>query len=144
MLDDLNNEIDDELLAGFLDDSFVVTENLKDLLGKFKAVEDVAIFEQFGQQVDRVMGAAYTLCLNDLGDLTKLGKELGYKASQVNEIAKLLVIQSLLSQLVRMVDKMLKSYDKKEQFDSTESKLLLKRLTEASDQLGDLRTTVKI
>lgn len=144
MLDDQNNEIDDELLAGFLEDSFGVLENLKELLGNFKAVGDVVIFEQFGQQIDRVMGAAYTLCLNNLGDLTKLGKELGYKASQVNELAKLLVIQSLLSQLVRMIDKMLKSYDKKEQFDSTETKLLLKRLEKASEQLGDLRTTVKI
>lgn len=144
MLDDKNNEIDHELLNAFLEESFMVLEGLKILMENFKSPTDNLCFEQFGQQVDRIMGAAYTLSLGDLGDLAKLGKELGYKSSQVKEIGKLLAIQSLLSQLIKSIEVILNGYKKNQKPVLEEISLLLNRLTVASNQLGDLRISVKV
>ena|SRR3989344_568343 len=144
MLDDKNNEIDHELLTSFLEESFEVLEGLKDLMENFNGHADISCFEQFGQQVDRIMGAAYTLSLGDLGDLAKLGKELGYKSSQVKEIGKLLAVQSLLSQLIKSIEVILNGYKKNQKPVSEEVSLLLNRLTGASNQLGDLRISVKV
>ncbi len=144
MLDDKNNEIDQELLAAFVEESFEVLESLKSLMENFKSPLDNLCFEQFGQQVDRIMGAAYTLSLGELGDLAKLGKELGYKSSQVKEIGKLLAVQSLLSQLIKSIEIILIGYQKNQKPVAEDVSLLLNRLTGASNQLGDLRISVKV
>ena len=39
-------------------------------------------FEKFGQMIDRIMGAATTLGLPVIGDISNMGKSLGYKLSQ--------------------------------------------------------------
>lgn len=144
MLDDKKNEIDVELLEGFLEESYAVLADLKIILASFKGTSDAPIFEKYGQQIDRIMGAAYTLSLNELGDLAKLGKELGYKTSQIKQVAKLLTMQSLLSQLLRTMEKILNSYQKNQTPDYDEAHQLINRLNTASDQLGDLRISVKV
>lgn len=143
MLDDNGDEIDKELLDIFLKESFDVNERLSIFLSDFVKTSDNKHFESFGQQVDRIMGAAFTLSLNEVGELAKLGKELGYKSSQVKELPKLLVIHSLLGQLVRSMQGILKGIKKGQRHNSEELSPLLKRLKEANTQLGDLRVTVK-
>lgn len=143
MLDDNGVEIDRDFLKFFLEESDVVMRNLKNFLKLFLVSEDPKQFEQFGQQVDRLMGAAYTLSLNFFGDLSKMGKEIGYKSSQLTEIEKLLVIQSLLSQLVKSLSAILKQYKKDINPDYSEFHSLLERLQEANKNLGNLRATVK-
>jgi hypothetical protein len=143
MLDDNGVEIDHDFLKFFLEESDVVMRNLKSFLKLFIENEDPKNFEQFGQQVDRLMGAAYTLSLNFFGDLSKMGKEIGYKSSQLTEIEKLLVIHSLLSQLVKSLSAILKKYKKDINPDYSEFHSLLERLQEANKNLGNLRATVK-
>ena len=143
MLDDNGVEIDHDFLSFFLEESIVVMGNLKKFLKLFIENEDPKNFEQFGQQVDRLMGAAYTLSLNFFGELSKMGKEIGYKSSQLNEIEKLLVIHSLLSQLVKTLNAILKQYKKDLNPDTSEFHPLLERLQEANRNLGNLRATVK-
>jgi hypothetical protein len=144
MLDDTGSEIDQDFLTFFLEESFIVLENLKDCLKQFNQSQDPHSFENFGQQVDRLMGASYTLSLNFFGDLSKMGKEIGYKSSQITDIEKLLVIQSLLSQLVKALSRMLKQYKKGLNLDTNEFRPLLERLEDANRNLGNLRATVKI
>ena len=144
MLSDNGDKIDPDLLASFLAESTDVVTNLKIFLTEFTEPSQNVCFEKFGQQVDRIMGAAYTLSLNEVGNLAKLGKELGYKSSQVNEIGKLLTVQSLLSQLVRILENILKGIKKGQRHNSEDVIPLLKRMTEASSQLGDLRVSVKV
>lgn len=143
MLNDAGLEIDEEFLGYFLEESTEVISSLKSLVQSFDGVEDNGNFEKFGQQVDRIMGAAYTLSLKCVGDLAKMGKELGYKSSQVTEIDKLLVIQSLLSQLVRALDAIIKSFHRRLQPNFYEFEPLLRRLQKASRDLGNLRTSVE-
>lgn len=144
MKDDNGNEIDQEILDDFLETSFNVLQNLRESLLAFNGVEAVLVFESFGQQIDRIMGSAYTLSLNSMGELTKYSKELSYKASQVKQIGKLLAIQSLLSQVIRIMEKMLTKYQKDINETPEELSVLVERLKIASDQLGDLRTSVKV
>lgn len=144
MLSDNGEKIDSDLLASFLMESTEVVTNLKIFLTDFTDPSQNVCFEKFGQQIDRIMGAAYTLSLNEVGNLAKLGKELGYKASQVEEVGKLITVQSLLSQLVRALESILKGIKKGQRHNSQEIALLINRLTDASLKLGDLRVSVKV
>lgn len=143
MLNDAGLEIDQDFLNFFLEESFLVLVNLKDCLKQFSLTEDPRFFETFGQQVDRLMGAAYTLSLNFFGDLSKMGKEIGYKSSQLVDVEKLFVIQSLLSQLVKALERILKQFKKGLSPDMSGYRPLLERLEEANKGLGQLRATVK-
>jgi hypothetical protein len=143
MLNDAGIEIDQDFLNFFLEESFLVLVNLKDCLKQFSLTEDPRFFETFGQQVDRLMGAAYTLSLNFFGDLSKMGKEIGYKSSQLVDVEKLFVIQSLLSQLVKALERILKQFKKGLSPDMSGYRPLLERLEEANKGLGQLRATVK-
>jgi hypothetical protein len=143
MLDDTGVEIDQDFLNFFLEESFIVLGNLKKSLKQFSETEDPRFFEIFGQQVDRLMGAAYTLSLTFFGDLSKLGKEIGYKSSQLAEVEKLFVIQSLLSQLVKALERILKQFKKGLYPDMSGYRPLFERLEEANKGLGNLRATVK-
>lgn len=120
----------------------VLTE-LQIIVRSFSDNLDKSLLESYGQQVDRIMGAAYTLSLNTVGDLAKYGKELGYKGSQVEEPAKLFSVQSLLSQLVRALEDIMRSLHKGKQPDFKDYHHLLIRLSKASENLGDLRASVK-
>ena len=144
MLNDDGEKIDPHLLNSFIRESSEVIENLKSFLAEFTEPSQNECFEKFGQQVDRVMGAAFTLSLNEMGELCRLGKELGYKSSQVSEISKLLTVQSLLSQLVKILENILKSLKSGQREKSEDVAPLLKRMTEASAMLGNLRTSVKV
>jgi hypothetical protein len=144
MLNDSGTEIDEEFLGFFLEESVEVVSHLKNFVKSFKKINDKHFFEKFGQQVDRIMGAAYTLSLTSIGDLSRMGKELGYKSTEVNDIEKLLVIQSLLAQLAKALDKIMKDLKKGKQFDHQEFRPLYERLAKASQDLGNLRTSVSV
>lgn len=140
MLNESGSEIEEEFLDAFLEESFEIITHLKNELSNFSG--NKVTFEVYGQQVDRLMGAAYTLSLISLGDLARAGKELGYKGSQIDDISKLITIQSLLGQLTRALENVLKSLRKGINPDMNEYSVLLKRLIKASNDLGDLRVTV--
>ncbi len=144
MLNDSGIEIDDEFLQIFLDESQEVLDEMKQFLESFREASDNHFFEQYGQKVDRIMGAAFTLSLNDVGTLARYGKELGYKSSQIQDTNKLLVIHSLLSQLHKALDGIIKGFRKGNRPDPAELSPLLVRLEAANKQLGDLRASVKI
>lgn len=140
MLNESGSEIEEEFLDIFLEDSFQIISHLQNVLATFSGNREA--FEIYGQQIDRLMGAAYTLSLISLGDLARAGKELGYKGSQVEDISKLITIQSLLGQLTRALEQVLKSFQKGVSPDMSDYSVLLKRLIKANNDLGDLRVTV--
>lgn len=144
MINDSGLEIEKEFLDSFLSESFEVLASLKELVSQFSKVEDNHLFETYGQNVDRIMGAAFTLSLNELGELAKMGKELGYKAGQVNDLPKLLSVQSLLSQLAKSLEEILKKMKKGHTPDFSLYHPLLHKLKKASAHLGDLRISVKV
>lgn len=142
MLNDSGAHIEEEFLDTFLEESFQVISSLQEILGSFSGNKES--FERYGQQIDRIMGAAYTLSLVSLGDLARVGKELGYKGSQVDDISKLIAIQSLLGQLTRGIETILKSLRSGVNPGMNDYEILLKKMVKASNDLGDLRVTVKV
>lgn len=75
-----------EIVIEFCNESDELLEQLRDTLDEFEdKPENHKLLEEFGQTVDRIMGASKTLGLNDLGHLCQMGKIIGYKGSQVKE-----------------------------------------------------------
>ncbi len=137
-------QVDQELLDGFIQETQAILDSTQISLTDFTTSKDPVCFEKFGQEIDRVMGAALTLGFQDVGDLARLGKEVGYKSSQINELPKLLVIHSLLLQLNKELQRHVKILKKGSDFDHTDMSFLTKKLQKASDDLGDLRASVKV
>lgn len=143
MLNDSGIEIDDEFLVDFSSESQELLLEMKECMSKFKEATDNHYFEQYGQKVDRIMGAAFTLALNDIGNLARYGKEIGYKSSQITDTGKLLTIHSLLSQLLKTLESTIKGLTKGIRPDPSELAPLMTRLDAANKQLGDLRASTK-
>jgi chemotaxis protein histidine kinase CheA len=83
---DINDPDMKEIVIEFCDESDELLEKLKDTLDEFE--DDPArgeLLEIFGQTIDRIMGAAKTLGLAEIGDLCQMGKIIGYKGSQTKE-----------------------------------------------------------
>ncbi len=86
MMIDINDPDMCEIVDEFCNESGELLEHLRDTLDKFEDdPESPKLLEEFGQTVDRIMGASKTLGLEDLGHLCQMGKIIGYKCSQVNE-----------------------------------------------------------
>jgi hypothetical protein len=143
MINDSGSEIDKEFLDIFLDESSEILSTLNECLNHFNDPEDTHYFEKYGQHVDRLMGTAYTLSLNFIGDLSKMGKELSYKSTQLTDMTKLIVVHSLLSQLQRSLVLILKCFRHGIQPDLEEYRPLLVRLKIANESLGGLRNTLE-
>jgi chemotaxis protein histidine kinase CheA len=81
----------------------VVDEFCEESLGLLKQLEEILEemeddgptsknLEQFGQIIDRIMGAANSLGAFDVGTFCEMGKIIGYKSSQVQGNIKLLEV----------------------------------------------------
>lgn len=77
-----------EIINEFCDESDELLEQLRDGLDNFEDDSTQAHYlEEFGQTIDRIMGAAQTLGANNIGELCQMGKIIGYKASQSKQVA---------------------------------------------------------
>ncbi len=137
------SNLDPELLDEFLKDSFEIVERAKILMQDFSSTQDPHCFEEFAQAIDRIMGVAYTFGLKEIGDMTRMGKEIGYKTSQISDIHKQLSIQSILSQLVKETEKNLRNIAKGVFIASENTLPLVQKLNQVNAGLGDLRSSVK-
>lgn len=135
-------DLDQEILDGFLEESFEIAVKLRDYLDAFSQTSNPKNFENYGQNIDRIMGAAKSIGLMELGELCLLGKELGYKASQVKDVHQQMSLQSHLSQLLRQMEKVLGLLKKHKPEKDPETAPLIKKLKEVSKKLGNLRATV--
>lgn len=83
---DINDPDMKEIVIEFCDESDELLEDLRDILDEFEDhPEEPKHLEKFGQTVDRIMGAAKTLGLKEIGHLCQMGKIIGYKGSQAKE-----------------------------------------------------------
>jgi hypothetical protein len=137
-------KFDEELVHEFLVESKDLLVQCSESLSNFSSSGDVKCFEKFGLFIDRVMGASYTMGFNLLGDLAKLGKQIGYKSSQLEDMEKLLSSQSVLSQLTKEMNKILKVIQMEGRDEAFESSVLVAKLEKANNGLGDIRASVKI
>ena len=137
-------DLDEGLIHEFVEESRDLLEKCRVTLTQFADRGEPKCFEEFGLYIDRIMGASFTMGFNQIGELSKLGKQIGYKSSQVEDIDKLHTSQSLLSQLIKEIERILKAVLLNKEELRNESTTLLARLEKANEALGDLRASVKI
>ena len=137
-------QYDQEIIQDFINETNEILSLTYVSLSRFIEDPNPVCFENYGQNIDRVMGAALTLGFADLGNLARLGKEIGYKSSQINDINRLLVVHSLLSQLNKEIVKVVRHLQHNRPHDNESVKIFIRKLQRASDELGDIRASVKI
>lgn len=104
---DINDPDMKEIVIEFCDESDQLLEELRNILDEFEDDPEAALLEKYGQTVDRIMGAAKTLGLNELGDLCQMGKIIGYKGSQAKEEALREVTSGVLFDLCDLLEVLL-------------------------------------
>lgn len=72
-----------EVVLEFCEESEKQFDELEKILEDLEEdPKKLELLESFGQVIDRVMGAAQTLGVEDISTFCELGKSIGYKASQ--------------------------------------------------------------
>ena len=100
-----------EIIVEFCDESLELLDELEACLEELE--EDptkTAKLEQFGQVIDLIMGAAKSIGADEIATFCDLGKAIGYKSSQIKDVALLEVVAAILFDahdlLGRMVDQL--------------------------------------
>jgi chemotaxis protein histidine kinase CheA len=62
--------------------------------------------EKFGQIIDRIMGAAKSIGASEIAKFCELGKLIGYKSSQINDVPLIEVVVAILFDSLHMLRKM--------------------------------------
>ena len=65
--------------------------------------------ENFGQVIDRIMGAAKSIGANEIATFCQLGKVIGYKSSQIIDIPLIEVVIAILFDSLEMLRKMIEA-----------------------------------
>lgn len=131
-----------EILEGFCQESDELFEKLEEVLEDFEDdPSNTSKLEEYGQIIDRIMGAAKSIGLDDIGKICELGKIIGYKSSQAKEPELLEVVSAVLFdalEILRDMNDKLKSGD----FDglsNVNSKAFKSRMKWISDKFKDIQ-----
>lgn len=150
-------DLDKEILKEFQEESKTLISYMLEILetveGNFKQVQRL---EDYGQNVDRIMGGAKSLALaappghfvHKIGDYAALCKAVGYKASQIKDNPGFFdICVALLLDATEMLEEMIENLDGGESQDMKAilSSTFLDRLRWVSSQFSpDVRASVEI
>lgn len=102
-----------EIVDEFVVESLGLCEELEGYIEEMDDnLENSAAFENFGQVIDRIMGAAKSFQAERTSALCELGKTIGYKASQTDSIQLREITVGCLEDLLEMLEGILKSIEK--------------------------------
>ena len=109
----LNDPEMKEVVDDFCKESEDLFEQLEDVLEDLEDdPSDSAKLEQFGQTIDRVMGAAKSIGLEEIATFSELGKTIGYKSSQVEDMPLREVVIAILFDALDLLKKMVAALKK--------------------------------
>lgn len=100
--------MDKELIRGFCEETDSLINELIQITQVFEDTKDSTLLEEFGQVIDRIMGAAYTLELDEIGRFCELGKKIGYKASQSKNPKLMELAGPILADAAEILNAMIK------------------------------------
>jgi len=104
----LNDPDMKEIVENFCDEATILFSELGDLIVVLEEEPlDANSMEQFGQTIDRIMGAAKSIGADEIGTFCELGKVIAYKASQSKEDALLTVVVAVLADAVDLLSMMI-------------------------------------
>jgi chemotaxis protein histidine kinase CheA len=95
-----------EIVLTFCQESEELIKQLNSILEDFEKAYDAKYLENFGQIIDRMMGAAQSLGAMEIGKFCEMGKIIGYKASQASDPQLLELAAPILMDAVELVDNM--------------------------------------
>lgn len=107
--------IDAELLQGFKEESTGILNELKAVIEKLEDVTTefpVALMQDFSQKIDRIMGAAKTIAMEDpshlglqrISALAELCKHIGYKAAEQKELKLVPIFTAFWSDVITITE----------------------------------------
>lgn len=103
-----------EIIEDFCKESEGIYNDLEEMLDDYEDSSDPKKLEEFGQVIDRVMGAAKSVDAEKTGMYCELGKTISYKASQSMDKALLDIVVAVLFDTVEILQVMNKTIaDKK-------------------------------
>ncbi len=114
-MNDLKNPDFKEIVIEFCNESDELIDLLYSSLDDFEETSNVQALEQFGQIIDRIMGAAKSIGATRTGQFSELGKVIGYKSSQTNDPQLLKITHAVLSDNVNIVETLLKNIRTKQE-----------------------------
>ena len=99
-----------EVIDDFCQETTELFEQLEEILEELEDDPSQSEkLETFGQIIDRVMGAAKSIGLTEIGAFCELGKTIGYKSSQVPDAALREVVVAILFDALDILGKQLHS-----------------------------------
>lgn len=105
MLKDPNMQ---EIVDEFVKESSTLFAELEKILENLEEnPSQQAELEKFGQVIDRVMGAAKSIGINEIATLCEMGKIIGYKSSQTNDEELLTIVVATMADMMEMLKIML-------------------------------------
>ena len=140
-MDMLNDPAMKEIVNDFCDES---VELFNELEATLEVLEDDPTankeLENFGQIIDRVMGAARSVGAEEVATFCELGKTIGYKSSQVNDEALIEVVTAILFDSVDLLRKMIDQIKtgKAHALGGLNTKAFVTRLNWLSDKFKDI------
>ncbi len=100
-----------EVVAEFCQESFDLLDRLENILEDIEETNDTGKLEEFGQVIDRIMGAAKSIGADDVGKYCELGKIIGYKAGQSKDEKLLGIVTATLFDTTDLLQKMLQKIE---------------------------------
>ncbi|MAX67839.1 MAG: hypothetical protein QF441_05330 [Bacteriovoracaceae bacterium] len=101
-----------EIVDDFCKESEKIYEQLEEMLEDYEETKDPKKLEEFGQVIDRIMGAAKSVDAVQTGVYCELGKTISYKASQSMDKALLDIVVAVLFDTVEILQVMNKNIEK--------------------------------
>jgi len=103
----LNDPSMKEIIDDFCDESASLFDQLEKSLNALEEnPSNTKELENFGQVIDRIMGAAKSIGATEIATFCELGKVIGYKSSQIKDIPLIEVVVAILYDSVDMLRKM--------------------------------------
>ena len=130
-----------EIVLEFCEESKGLFQELEEIL---EVLEDdytnAGKMEEFGQIIDRIMGAAKTMGANDIATLCELGKTIGYKASQTRNAPLLEIVVAILFDTIDILNKIINNIENGIVADIKDigPQTFVKRLKWLSDKFKDI------
>jgi chemotaxis protein histidine kinase CheA len=98
-----------EVVDEFCTESEGIYTELEEILDSYEDDPDSKKLENFGQIIDRIMGAAKSIDAHQTGLYCELGKSISYKASQSMDTNLLEIVMAVLFDTVEILQVMNKS-----------------------------------
>ena len=95
----------EEIVIGFTEEADTLYDDLTEILESYEDEPKQKKLEEFGQVIDRVMGAAKSIEANRTGNFCELGKTISYKASQSMDQELLNIVVAVLFDTVEILQK---------------------------------------